>query len=104
MHRMPDGDHIGESKGGAYFHELRRTPKSNDANEDEALHAIDECFLQKGGKPCGCRCPSLYALQFCRVHQTLRVTPAMEAGVTGHVWTLEEVVALLDRRILEAAA
>lgn len=33
---------------------------------------------------------------FCRVHQTLRVTPAMEAGLSDHVWGLEEVVALLD--------
>jgi IS1 family transposase len=33
---------------------------------------------------------------FCRVHQTLRVTPAMEAKVTDHVWSIEEVVALLD--------
>jgi IS1 family transposase len=32
---------------------------------------------------------------FCRIHQTLRVTPAMEAGVADHVWTLEEVIALL---------
>jgi hypothetical protein len=33
---------------------------------------------------------------FCRVHSSLRVTPAMEAGVVDHVWTLEEVIALLD--------
>lgn len=33
---------------------------------------------------------------FCRVHQTLRVTPAMEAGVSDHVWSLEEVIGLLD--------
>jgi IS1 family transposase len=33
---------------------------------------------------------------FCRVHQTLRVTPAMEAGITDHVWGIEELVALLD--------
>ena len=32
---------------------------------------------------------------FCRVHQTLRVTPAMEAGVADHVWTIEELVDLL---------
>jgi IS1 family transposase len=32
---------------------------------------------------------------FCRIHQTLRVTPAMEAGVSDHVWTLEEVIDLL---------
>jgi IS1 family transposase len=31
---------------------------------------------------------------FCRIHTTLRVTPAMEAGITDHVWTMEEVVAL----------
>jgi hypothetical protein len=30
---------------------------------------------------------------FCRVHQTLRVTPAMEAGIASHVWTLEELIA-----------
>jgi IS1 family transposase len=32
---------------------------------------------------------------FCRIHQTLRVTPAMEAGVTGRVWTIADIVALL---------
>lgn len=32
---------------------------------------------------------------FGRVHQTLRVTPAMEAGVANHVWSIEEIVALL---------
>lgn len=34
---------------------------------------------------------------FCRIHQTLRVTPAMEAGLTDHVWSLEEVVALTNQ-------
>jgi hypothetical protein len=29
---------------------------------------------------------------FCRIHQTLRVTPAMEAGLTDHVWTIEELL------------
>jgi transposase-like protein/IS1 family transposase len=29
---------------------------------------------------------------FCRVHSTLRVTPAMEAGITNHIWTIEELV------------
>jgi IS1 family transposase len=34
---------------------------------------------------------------FCRVHQTLRVTPAMEAGITDHVWDVEELIALLPK-------
>lgn len=33
---------------------------------------------------------------FCRVHQTLRVTPAMEAKVSDHVWSLEEIAGLLS--------
>jgi IS1 family transposase len=33
---------------------------------------------------------------FCRIHQTLRVTPAMEAGVSDHVWDVAELVGLLD--------
>jgi hypothetical protein len=33
---------------------------------------------------------------FCRVHQSLRVTPAMEAGIADHVWSLDEVIALLN--------
>jgi hypothetical protein len=32
---------------------------------------------------------------FCRVHSTLRVTPAMEAGLTDHAWSLEEMCATL---------
>ena len=34
---------------------------------------------------------------FCRIHQTLRVAPAMEAGLTDHVWSLEEIAALADQ-------
>jgi IS1 family transposase len=33
---------------------------------------------------------------FVRVHQTLRVTPAMEAGLTQHVWSIQEIVTLAD--------
>jgi len=34
---------------------------------------------------------------YCRIHQTLRVTPAMEAGLTDHVWTMDELIALLPK-------
>jgi uncharacterized protein YxjI len=38
-----------------------------------------------------------YAIQFayynlCRVHQTLRVTPAMECGIADHIWTLHQLL------------
>lgn len=35
---------------------------------------------------------------FCRIHQTLRVTPAMAAGVTDHAWDVAEIAALLDSK------
>ncbi len=33
---------------------------------------------------------------FGRIHKTLRVTPAMQAGIADHVWTLEEIAKLAD--------
>jgi hypothetical protein len=40
---------------------------------------------------------SLYFMyyNFCRIHKTLRVTPAMAAGVTDHVWEISDVIKLL---------
>ena len=39
---------------------------------------------------------------FGRIHQTLRVTPAMEAGVSDHVWSIEEIVGLLEEEEVKA--
>lgn len=33
---------------------------------------------------------------FCRIHKTLKVTPAMAAGITDRLWSLEDVVAKID--------
>ena len=35
---------------------------------------------------------------FCKIHQSLRVTPAMEAGLSDHAWSLEEMIGLLDHQ------
>ena len=35
---------------------------------------------------------------FCR-HETLRVTPAMESGLTDHVWSIEELCSLIPKPI-----
>ena len=41
-----------------------------------------------------CAAVALYVMHynFCRVHEALRVTPAMQLGVTDHVWTISELV------------
>ncbi len=44
-----------------------------------------------------CHAQAIYFVfyNFCRIHQTLRVTPAMEAGLSNHVWSLEEICSLM---------
>lgn len=51
------------------------------------------------------KCVTLWAVSFAlyfthynvaRVHQTLRVTPAMEAGLCDHVWGVNKIVGLLE--------
>jgi IS1 family transposase len=39
---------------------------------------------------------------FCRVHTTLRVTPAMESGLSDHVWSIEELCGLLPKMVSSA--
>ena len=49
---------------------------------------------------------ALYFLHYnlVRIHRTLRVTPAMAAGLSDHVWSLEEIVGLLDNQVRQTAA
>ena len=35
---------------------------------------------------------------FVRIHKTLRMSPAMKAGVTDHLWSVEEIAGLLDSK------
>jgi IS1 family transposase len=49
---------------------------------------------------------ALYFLHynFARIHRTLRVTPAMAAGIADHIWSVEEIVGLLDNLVRQTAA
>jgi hypothetical protein len=48
---------------------------------------------------------ALYAVHynFCRIHQTLRVTPAMEAGISDRIWDVEDIVRLVGGQASQAA-
>lgn len=40
---------------------------------------------------------------FSRIHKTLRITPAMAAGLSDHVWSLEEIVQMADGLMAKSA-
>lgn len=39
---------------------------------------------------------NIFSYNFCNIHGSLKETPAMAAGLTDHVWTLEEILAFLE--------
>ena len=41
---------------------------------------------------------------FVRIHQTLGVSPAMVAGVTSHLWSMEELIAMINANGKKTAA
>jgi IS1 family transposase len=47
-----------------------------------------------------CHALALYFVfyNFARIHKTLKVTPAMASGVTDRLWSMEDVVGLIDAR------
>ena len=49
---------------------------------------------------------ALFAMfyNFCRIHKTLRVTPAMQAGVTERLWSVDDIVALVEAEAAKAPA
>ena len=53
-------------------------------------------FSKKVGNPTHAVSLHFIFYNFGRIHKSLRVTPAIEAGVTDHIWTLEEIAGLAD--------
>jgi hypothetical protein len=57
------------------------------ADAVQALHSADKAFSKKlENHPLSVALHYMH-YNFCRIHKTLRITPAMAAGVTDHVWT-----------------
>jgi hypothetical protein len=63
---------------------------------EQALIELRERYKRAPTKTLA-RMVALYALwyNFVRIHKTLRVTPAMAAGIESRLWSMEDVVALI---------
>lgn len=84
----PDAAHISTSYAERMNLQIRmgmrrftRLTNAHSKKVENHIHALDIYFM---------------FYNFARVHSTLRVTPAMQAGVADHVWTLEEIIGLLN--------
>lgn len=54
---------------------------------------LTNAFSKKFENHWAALCLHFVHYNFCRIHKSLRVTPAMEAGITDHVWTIAELLA-----------
>ena len=57
------------------------------------LTRLTNAFSKKWENLWAAYCVHFAYYNFCRIHKTLRVTPAMEAGITNHVWDISELLA-----------
>ena len=57
------------------------------------LTRLTNAFSKKWDNLWAAYCLHFAYYNFCRIHKTIRVTPAMEAGITDHVWELAELLA-----------
>lgn len=53
-------------------------------------------FSKKAENPAHALSVYFIYYNFARIHHSPRVTPAMEAGITDHLWTMEDIARLAD--------
>ncbi len=85
---------IGNPDPKGLFHELCRAPEPHHADEHAAVYAADECLSKKIENHAAAVALHFIHYNFARIHKTLRITPAMAAGLSDHVWSYEEIAAL----------
>jgi ribosomal protein L37E len=57
------------------------------------LTRLTNAVSKKWENPWAAYCLHFAYYNFCKIHRTLRVTPAMQAGITDRVWDLSDILA-----------
>lgn len=70
--------------------------KAQYSDAHSPFHPAHQCVLKESGKPRERRC--LFALyhNFVRIHEALKVTPAIAAEVTERLWEIDDIVDVLE--------
>lgn len=78
------------------FHEPRWAPESHEAQVDAPIFTrLTNRFPKKVENLEAAVALHYMHYNFCRIHQSLPVTPAMESGVSEHILSLDEIINLL---------
>lgn len=73
-------------------HVVCRAPESYHAHVHEAATRLTNGFSKKWENLKAALALNFAYYNLCRVHQTLRVTPAVEAGITDRIWTISDLL------------
>ena len=65
----------------------------SDGGKEPSSHPLDERILKEDREPLRGQCARLLRIQLIKIHRTLRVAPAMAAGVTDRLWEVADLVA-----------
>lgn len=81
----------------AYQHVICRGQQSHHADAHAPVYEIDHAFSKKIENHAAAIALHTMYYNFVRVHQTLKVTPAMAAGVTDKLCEMDDLVAMLEQ-------
>jgi hypothetical protein len=82
----------------AYLYQLRGEAELDDADAHAPLYSFNQRFSKKIENHVAAISLHFMYYNFVRIHQTLRVTPAMAAGVTDRVWDVADILKLLEEK------
>jgi hypothetical protein len=68
------------------------TPEPYHADADSQTYTIDERLFSQVENLWAALCLHFAYYNFCRIHKSLRVRPAMQAGITDRVWDIAELL------------
>jgi hypothetical protein len=75
---------------------LCRAAQSHDAHVNAALHAVTNAFSKKFDNHCHALALYFVWYNFVKQHKAHKLSPAMAAGLTDKLWSVEDIAALVD--------
>ena len=77
-------------------HVIRRAQQSANAHEHAAVHEADECAHKKFENHCHALALYFFFYNWVKLHATLRVSPAMAAGLSDKLMNWEDLLRIID--------